>query len=129
MQGARAVVRGWRNLSLVREHDRERTKRLLLLLVGVLIALTPLAFYLIQQIEYVHLRYRIEELRAQHDRLTEAERRLRMERAALEALPHVEVLAHDAGLVPPTPERMVVVRRGRPAGAFLARDRLSPAVR
>lgn len=129
MHGARAMARGWRNLSLVREHDHERTKRLLALLLCVLVALTPLAFYLIQQIEYVHVRYRIEELRAQHDRLTEAERRLRMERAALEALPRVEGLAREAGLVHPTPDRVVVVRRGKPAGPLRTQDVLSPSVR
>jgi hypothetical protein len=73
-------------------------------------AAVPIAFYVLQQMNYVQVRYKIEELRGQQERLLEAERRLRIERAALEALPVVEQrAAQELNLARPAPERVVVV--------------------
>ena len=109
MHGTSAAARQWRNVPLVRDHDARRTRRLAGLLLGMVGAAIPLIFYLLQQIDYVHVRYQIEELRTQHDRLVEAERRLRMERATLQALPSVEARAlHDLQLVHALPENVVV---------------------
>ncbi len=128
MHGLEAA-RGWRNLPLVREHDVRKTRRMVAWMGGVLFSLTPFVFYLWQQIDYVHVRYRIEELRAQHARLVEAERRLAMERATLEALPRVEAWAQEDGLAHPGPDGTVVVRRIRPTGQVRAPDRPRPAAR
>jgi len=122
MQGLHAV-RGWRNLPLVREHDVPKTRRMLAWMGGVLVSLTPFVFYLWQQIDYVHVRYRIEELRAQHARLLEAERRLCMERATLEALPRVEAWAKQEGLQNSGADAAVVVRRVPSTGQVRAPDR------
>lgn len=102
--------RRWRNVGVTREHDTRRTRWLWGLLLGLAAAAVPLAFYVIQQMNYVQVRYKIEELRGQQERLLEAERRLRIERAALEALPVVEERAvRELDLARPVPERVVVV--------------------
>lgn len=123
------AARGWRNLPLVREHDVQRTRRMLAWIGWALFSLTPFVFYLWQQFDYVHVRYRIEELRAQHARLVEAERRLCMERATLEALPRVESWAQEDGLAHPGADGTVVVRRIRPTGQVRAPDGPLPAAR
>ena len=106
-----AAARQWRNVTVVRQRDDRRVRRLWGWLLGLVIALTPGAFYLLQQMEYVQVRYRIEELRAERARLAEEERRLRVERATLEALPRVEHRATDRlGLITPSPDHVVVVR-------------------
>jgi cell division protein FtsL len=102
--------RRWRNVGVVREHDLRRGRWLWRLLLGLLTAAVPVAFYVLQQVNYVQVRYKIEELRGQQERLLEAERRLRIERAALEALPVVEErAARELDLARPAPERVVVV--------------------
>jgi cell division protein FtsL len=51
-------------------------------------------------------------LRQQREQLLEQERRLRMERAARESLEKIEAWAlRQRGLVHPSPEHVVVVRR------------------
>jgi cell division protein FtsL len=102
--------RRWRNVGVTREHDARRARWLWSLLLGLLAAAVPVALYVLQGMEYVQVRYKIEELRATEGRLLEAERRLRIERAALEALPAVEERAvQDLGLARPSPDRVVVV--------------------
>ncbi|MBZ5638414.1 MAG: cell division protein FtsL [Acidobacteriia bacterium] len=112
---AQAERRHWRNVMVVRERDPRRLRWVMLLLLGVAAAATPVAAYLIQQMQFVETRYRIEELRGRRERLEETERRLRIERATLEALPRVEGRALDElGLVHPTPHQIVVVRSSAP---------------
>ena len=113
---ARAEPRRWRNVAVVRERDMRRVRWVLMLLVGIAAAAAPVAAYLIQQMRYVETRYKIEELRAKRERLDETEKRLRIERASLEALPRVEKrAADDLGLVHWTPRQVVVVRSSVPA--------------
>jgi cell division protein FtsL len=116
MNGTHAA-HGWRNLAVLREHDHRGTRWLFAVVAGIVVALSPFVFYLLRQIDYVHVRYQIEDLRGQNNKLIEAERRLRMEQATLESLPRVEERAvRDLGLVRPSPERVVVIR-GIPPGA------------
>lgn len=113
-----ASGRRWRNVPLVRERDMRRARFSLGLLLAIVASMTPFAVYLLEQFDYLHVRYKIEELRAQHDRLVEAERRLRIERAGLSALPRVEARAAGMlGLVHPLPEQVLVVRRLKPGSA------------
>ena len=115
MSSASATARGWRNATVVREHDSRGTRWLVALVAGLFVALSPFAFYLLEQIDHVRVRYRIEELRSQQARLLEAERRLETERAALEALPGVEARAlRELGLVDVPPDRAVVVPPAQP---------------
>lgn len=130
MNGGQAA-HGWRNITVLREHDHRGTRWLFGVVAGIVVALSPFVFYLLRQIDYVHVRYQIEELRAQNDRLIEAERRLRMEQATLESLPRVEERAErELGLVRPTPERVVVIRSIPPGGQLVrAPDTLRPIAR
>jgi cell division protein FtsL len=104
----------WRNAPVVRERDVALTKRLSVVLLWMAVAVAPFTFYLVQQMEYVRVRYKIEELRAQHDRLVEAEQRLRIERAGLTSPARVERSAtRKLNLVNPPPTRVVVIPRGQ----------------
>jgi cell division protein FtsL len=110
-----AESRRWRNVTVVREGDPRRLRWVVFLFLGVAAAVAPVAAYLIQQMQYVETRYRVEELRGRLQRLEETERRLRIERATLETLPRVEERANDElGLVHPTPRQVVVVRSSSP---------------
>lgn len=114
----------WRNAPLVRERDVALTRRLAVLLLWMAAAVAPFTFYLVQQMEYVQVRYKIEELRAQRDRLVEAEQRLRIERAGLTSPARVERSAiRNLGLVNPPPTRVVVIPRGQ-LGSAPSREEL-----
>jgi hypothetical protein len=102
--------RRWRNRELVRELDSRRSRSLWWLLLGIIAALAPLAVYLIEQIQYVQIRYETENVRRDYNRFLEAEQRFRVQRAMLENLPKVEDKARRLGLVQPTPENVLVIR-------------------
>jgi cell division protein FtsL len=101
-------------------------------LFAVAIAATPFVIYLSQIMRYVETGYALENLRGRQEWLLESERRLRIERAVLAALPEVERKATTRlGLVRPTPDRVIVVGRDAAApepGTARFHDR-SPAVR
>ena len=119
----------WRNVTVTRERDPRRSRWLAALFLGIVAALVPVAIYLIEQMAYVQVRYRIEELRGRRERLEETERRLRIERATLEALPSLEAGAEaKLGLVHPQPGQVVVAkthRAGRGGAATRAPDAAS----
>lgn len=113
---APSTGRRWRNLHPAREYDVRRGRGLWVLLLGMVAAAAPIIGYLVQQNSYVQVRYRIEELRRRQGELREQERRLRIEKAALEALPRVEAVAGERlGLTRARPEQVVVLGR-RPPG-------------
>jgi hypothetical protein len=105
----RSSKRGWRNRELVRETDHRRIRNLWMLLLGIVAAAAPLAVYLVEQIQYVHVRYQIESVRKEHQRFLEAERRFRIQRATLECPPRVEARAKNLGLIHPAPDQVVIV--------------------
>jgi len=119
----------WRNVTVTRERDPRRSRWLAALFLGIVAALVPVAVYLVEQMAYVQVRYRIEELRGRRERLEETERRLRIERATLESLPSLEAGAETKlGLVHPLPGRVVVAksqRAGRGGAATRAPDAVS----
>jgi cell division protein FtsL len=118
----------WKNAPVVRERDVALTKRLVVVLLWMAVAVAPFTFYLVQQMEYVRVRYKIEELRAQHDRLVEAEQRLRIERAGLTSPSRVERSAiKQLDLVNPPPTRVVVIPRGRLGSAAGSEELLARA--
>jgi hypothetical protein len=116
---APAPDRGWRNSTLHREADNRYARWVLRLVVGVAIALAPLAVYLLRTMSYVETSYAIEDLRGREARLIEAERRLTIEKAVMESLPAVEQRAGvELGLEHPKAARVIVVSQeelGRPA--------------
>jgi cell division protein FtsL len=105
----------WRNVPLVRERDPRWSRWVWLLVLGAVAVAAPIAAYLVEKMQYVEVRYEIEAQRGRRERLQEVERRLRIERATLEALPRVEGRALDElGLVHPTPRQVVVIRSSVP---------------
>ncbi len=102
--------RGWRNSTVHREVDNRHARWAFRVVLGVALALTPLAVYLLQTMSYVETSYAIEDLRGREARLIDAERRLTIERAVIESLPAVERRAGAAlGLEHPPPSRVIVV--------------------
>ena len=103
-------VRRWRNSAVHRDVDSRRARWVWKVVAGLALAVAPFAVYLLQTMDYVETSYAIEELRAQEMRLQEAERRYRIEKAVLEALPAVEARAgKELGLEHPPAAHVVVV--------------------
>jgi cell division protein FtsL len=106
-------VRRWRNHSIHREVDKRHARWVWTVALGLAVAVIPFVIYLLQTMSYVQASYAIESLRASEARLAAGERRLRIEKAALESLPAVEARAtRDLELEHPTPSRVVVVAPG-----------------
>lgn len=123
---ASASDRGWRNSAVHREVDNRHARWVFKVVLGVAIALAPLALYLLQTMSYVETSYAIENLRGREARLSDAERRLTIEKAVIESLPAVEERAAvQLGLEHPTAARVVVVAPedfGRPASSEAPSD-------
>ena len=121
------VHRRWVNRAVAREVDRDRARWLRGVFVAMLLAAAPFAAYLLEQNECLRLSYEAGALRQRHEQLLERERRLRMERAARESLEKIEAWAvRQRGLVHPSPEQVVVVRRPAPgAGEVRALEAVS----
>ena len=108
---ATAPGRRWRNTPVVRERDERRLRWIWRFLLVAVVGALPLVAYLLQHMEYVRIRYAIEDLRAREARLIESERRLRIERAVSVSLPEVERQAgHELDLARPAAGHVVVVR-------------------
>jgi len=110
---ATASDRGWRNSPVHREVDNRHARWVFKVVLGVAIALAPLAVYLLQTMSYVETSYAIEDLRLQEARLTNAERRLSIEKAVIESLPVVEQRAGvELELEHPKAAHVIVVSPG-----------------
>jgi hypothetical protein len=106
-------ARRWRNNAVHREVDHRHARWVWKVVLGVAIAVTPFAVYLLQTMTFVQTSYAIEDLRVQESRLFEAERKLRVERAMLESLPAVEDRAASVlGLEHAPASRVIVVTPG-----------------
>jgi len=120
-RSASVTDRGWRNSTVHREVDNRHAFWVFKVVVSVAIALVPLAVYLLQTMSYVETSYAIEYLRGSEARLTDAERRLTIEKAVLESLPAVEKRAGvELALEHPTASRVIVVsptELGRPVAS------------
>ncbi len=107
--------RRWVNRAIAREVDSERARWLWGLFFAMVLAAAPFAAYLLEQNECLRLSYETSALRAEHDRLLEEQRRLRMRRAELESLEAIEAWALDQqGLTRPSPGQVVVIPRATP---------------
>ena len=107
---ASATDRGWSNSTVHREVDNRHARWVFKVVLGIAVALTPLAVYLLQTMSYVETSYAIEDLRGQEARLVDAERRLTIEKALMESLPAVEKRAGtQLNLEHPTAANMIVV--------------------
>jgi hypothetical protein len=104
--------RRWSNRAVAREVDHDRARWLWGVCAALLLAAAPFAAYLLEQNESVKLSYEASALRQRLEQLLEQERRLRMQRAALESLERIETWAlRRRGLVHPSLEQVIVVHR------------------
>jgi len=87
---AAAPDRGWRNSAVHREVDNRHARWVFKVVLGVAIALAPLAAYLLETMSYVETSYAFEDLRGREAHTIESEHRLIIEKAVLESLPAVE---------------------------------------
>jgi cell division protein FtsL len=104
------------NSQVIREVDPRSSRELVALIVlGALLVLGGVLY------AWPHLQLRqagqeAQGLSREKERLLEENRKLRLEKAALENLRRVETIAtRDLGLVPPAPEDTVVVELPRPS--------------
>ena len=117
MKSASVAVPRWKESPVEREHDSRRTQRSVALVAALVISVSPFLFYLVEQIRFLGLRYRIDAVRTQSEQLVETERRLRTERAELAALPGIEQRAvRELNLIRPTPEEVLVLSSPKPLG-------------
>jgi len=87
---ATASDRGWRNSAVHREVDNRHARWVFKVVLGVALALAPLAVYLLETMSYVETSYALEDLRGRETHTIESEHRLIIEKAVLESLPAVE---------------------------------------
>ena len=122
-RAAATADRRWRNVPLARERDVRRHRWMWTLLATGIVAFSPFAAYLLEQMQHVQLRYRLESLRSESRQLIETERRLRVLAASLEAPRAVEARAKDElGLVhPASNQRVVILPAATGRGGLMAR--------
>jgi cell division protein FtsL len=111
------------NSQVVREVDPRSSRDLWLLLLLAVALVSSLVLYAWPSLEIRQTTLAREQMSKERERLLEENRKLRLEKAALENLHRVETIARrDLGLVTPAPENMVVVEKPKevPAGARLA---------
>jgi hypothetical protein len=104
------------NQHLVKERDQARARELRRVVWICAALLVPVLFYVWQQVEYLRYGYRVEQLRAEKERLVEWNRELMVERATLLDLKRVEKEALHLGLVPPDPGNTVKIRLSGDSG-------------
>ena len=110
---AAASTQGWRNSTIHRDVDNRNAHWVFKVVLGVAIAVVPLAVYLLQTMSYVQTSYAIEQVRGRETQLVELERRLTFDRDHLESLPEVEKHAgSQLGLEHATASHVVVISSG-----------------
>jgi len=111
------------NSQVVRELDPRSSRDLWLLLLLAAALVGGLVLYAWPSLEIRQTTFAREQMSKERERLLEENRKLRLEKAALENLRRVETIARrDLGLVTPAPGDLVVVEKPPevPPGARLA---------
>jgi cell division protein FtsL len=112
------------NSQVVRQRDPRTGRQLTLLLAAVAILVLGLVLHAWPTLELRQAGLQREQLARERERLLEENRKLRLEKAALEDLRRVEAIAtRQLGLVSPPADQVVVVERKAPspAGSRVAR--------
>jgi cell division protein FtsL len=120
------------NSRVVRQVDPRSRREILLLILLVIVLAAGLGLYAWPALEIRRANQAGALLDREKQRLIEENRKLRLEKAALENLRRVETIARrDLGLVTPAPEKLVVVEtpKALPSGAQLAGPTDLPAGR
>ncbi len=111
------------NSQIVRQVDPRSSRDLWLLGVLAAALASGLVLYAWPSLEIRQTTLAREQMSKERERLLEENRKLRLEKAALENLHRVETIARrDLGLVTPAPDKLIVVEKPKevPAGARLA---------
>jgi cell division protein FtsL len=110
------------NSGVVRQVDPRSRREILLLILLVAVLAGGLGLYAWPALEIRRAGQTGALLDREKERLLEENRKLRLEKAALENLRRVRAIAESEGLAPPAPERTVVieVEKTLPAGATVA---------
>jgi cell division protein FtsL len=119
------------NSQIVREVDPRSFRDLFSLLVLVAVLVVGLVLYAWPHLEIRQTGMATERMHRDKERLIEQNRKLRLEKAALENLRRVEAIAtKELGMAPPAPERLIVVEKPEspPEGARLASGETSGSV-
>ena len=123
LDAADLVPKAIDNSHVVREVDPRSSRDLWLLLLLAAALVGGLVLYAWPSLEIRQTSLAREQMSKERERLLEENRKLRLEKAALENLHRVETIARrDLGLATPAPQKLVVVERPRevPAGSRLA---------
>ena len=100
------------NSQVVREVDPRSFRDLVSLLVLVAVLVVGLVLYAWPHLEIRQTGMATERMNREKERLIEQNRKLRLEKAALENLRRVEAIAtRELGMATPAPERVIVVER------------------
>ncbi len=100
------------NSQVVREVDPRSFRDLFSLLVLVAVLVVGLVLYAWPHLEIRQTGMATERMNREKERLIEQNRKLRLEKAALENLRRVEAIAtRELGMATPPPERVIVVER------------------
>ena len=102
------------NSGVVREVDPRSRREIVLLIVLVAVLAAGLGLYAWPALEIRRAGQAGALLDREKQRLVEENRKLRLEKAALENLQRVEAIATRNGLAPPAPERTIVIEVERP---------------
>jgi cell division protein FtsL len=119
------------NSRVVREVDPRSHRDLFVLLAVVGLVVLGLVLYAWPHLAMREAHRDTERLSRDRERLVEEQRKLRLEKAALENLRRVESIAtRELGMSAPAPERLIVVERGTPvddAARVASRGPAAPA--
>lgn len=104
------------NSKIVREHDPRSHRDLVVLFLLAVLLVAGLGLYAWPHLQLRHAGIEADQLAKDRDRLLEENRKLRLEKAALEDLRRVETIATERlQLQAPPPENVVVVETPRAA--------------
>jgi cell division protein FtsL len=112
------LPRATSNSRIVREVDPRASRDLWLLMMLVAGLVGGMVLYAWPRVQAHHLDAQTRQYQRQQERLVEENRKLRLDKASLESLARIEILATThLGLATPAPERLFVVERPAPPPA------------
>ena len=106
------------NSNIVREHDPRSHRDLVVLFLLAVLIVGGLVLYAWPHLQLRHAGIEADQLSKEKDRLLEENRKLRLEKAALEDLQRVQAIASEKlGLESPPPEKVLVIETAAPTPA------------